>query len=126
MLLPSSGIHSQPSMPNAAQPLRSSLTLVILPLSIGIGLVFCTIARFSLPLGIALTALMGGGAAARVRRRSSPDARIRIRPHTAIGAAAGNLATISYGLAARFAVVNTLPMEYRPFHVLSVFRLPLK
>lgn len=112
-------------MPNAAQPLRSSLTLVILPLSIGIGLVFCTIARFSLPLGIALTALMGGGAVVWVRRRSSPDARIRIRPRTAIGAAAGTLATISYGLA-RFAVVNTLPMECRPFHVFSLFRLPLK
>ena len=100
-------------MQNAAPPLCWRLAIVILPLSTGTGLVAYSITQFSLPLGIALTALVGAGAAAWVWRRSSPDARIRIRRRTAIGAAAGILATISYDLA-RFAVVNTLPMEYRP------------
>jgi hypothetical protein len=100
--------------------LRRRLLLIGLPFAGGAGLVVHILADISLPLAIAVLALLGG--VVWMVLLSAMDTRVRqtLRRRALVGVVGGLIGTVAYDLA-RYGVVSLFSMSFKPFHVFSIF-----
>jgi hypothetical protein len=94
--------------------------VLLLPFAGGVGLVMHILVDVSLPLAIAVLAVLGATGWWWLRRRMAPAASRLLHQQALAGLRIGVLATVAYDIV-RYGIVAAFSLSFEPFHVMPIF-----